>query len=99
MHRFGWTVGLPSLLALLAWLSLFLVAPVAQQAPPLLPSPQAELGKCREYTSILLNNSMRYEALAGELTQQKAAIEKELEEVKAKLKEAETLTPAPKGTN
>jgi hypothetical protein len=74
----------------------------AQQAPLPTPTPQAELGKCREYTQILLNNSIRYESLAQELVAQKTAIEKERDDALAKLKEKEaagTAGAAAKPTN
>jgi hypothetical protein len=68
---------------------------LAQQAPPLQPTPQAELSKCREYTSVLLNNSMRYEALAQELKDQKTVVEKERDDAVAKLKEREAPAKPP----
>jgi hypothetical protein len=74
----------------------------AQQALMPAPTPQAELGKCREYTQVLLNNTMRYEALAQELVQQKMALEKERDEALAKLKEKDSggkPDAAPKNTN
>lgn len=100
MHRLFWTVGVRTLLCLFAVLGVFLTTPAAQQAPLPMPSPKAEMATCREYTAILLNNSMRYEALAQELSQQKMLLMQERDAALAKLKEAtEKDDVAPKGTN